>query len=138
MVSRCFRIFQYFYQITIPGTSLFLRQKRALRFPTNGVGGGVFRMSSFFILFLYTTLFVQDGNLGNATSLADPVEESLEMSSSHPSYFKQCCETDGLMVPVPFPAPYHKKHSFSKKKLEKILPFYLVSFFTRTKLMKVI
>jgi hypothetical protein len=33
---------------------------------------------SFFIFFLYTTLFVQDGNFGNATILADPMEDSLK------------------------------------------------------------
>ena len=40
-------------------------------------------------------------------------------------------------VPVPVPAPYldHKKQIFQKKMLEIFLTFYLVSCFTRKKLM---
>jgi hypothetical protein len=41
-------------------------------------------------------------------------------------------------VPVPVPHLDHKKDSFERKKLEKIWPSYILSFFTRTKLISFI
>jgi hypothetical protein len=44
-----------------------------------------------------------------------------------------------VTVPVPVPAPYldHEKQIFQKKMLAKILPFFIVSCFTRKKLVTV-